>query len=164
MKTINLIRHAKSSWDNIELTDFERPLNKRGINDAKKIGIRLNQLGFNPDLILASSSIRTTETIQLLCEHIPYHFNKVVLTSTLYHPSKKNFIQLIEGLSDELKNVALVSHNYGISEFADYLTEEFQETMPTCAAISVELEIDSWKEIVRGLGVKKWYIYPKMLE
>ena len=163
MKTIYLIRHAKSSWENHNLSDFERPLNKRGMNDTEKIGQKLNQLNFNPEKIIASTSARTTATIQLLCEHTNYNFKNVAFNSTLYHPSRENFMQILEDLPDELESVALVSHNYGISEFADYLTENFMEAMPTCAVVCIELEIDSWKEIVRGLGAKKWYIYPKML-
>lgn len=164
MKTIYLIRHAKSSWENHRLSDFERPLNKRGMNDTKKIGQELNQLDFNPEKIIASTSVRTTATIQLLCEHINYNFKNVEFNSTLYHPSRENFMRILEDLPDELESVALVSHNYGISEFADYLTENFMEAMPTCAVVCIELDIDSWKEIVRGLGTTKWYIYPKMLE
>lgn len=164
MKTVYLIRHAKSSWENHRLSDFERPLNKRGMNDTKKIGQELNQLDFNPEKIIASTSVRTTATIQLLCEHINYNFKNVEFNSTLYHPSRENFMRILEDLPDELESVALVSHNYGISEFADYLTENFMEAMPTCAVVCIELDIDSWKEIVRGLGTTKWYIYPKMLE
>ncbi|MBL1232313.1 MAG: histidine phosphatase family protein [Flavobacteriales bacterium] len=163
MKTIYLIRHAKSSWENHRLSDFERPLNTRGINDTEIIGKELNKLNFNPEKIIASTSVRTTATIQLLCEHINYNFKHVIFNSKLYHPSKENFIRVLEDLPDELESVALVSHNYGISEFADYLTENFMEAMPTCAVVCIALEIDSWKEIVKGLGTTKWYIYPKML-
>lgn len=163
MKHIYLIRHAKSDWNNQWLTDFERPLNTRGVHDTEKIGKELNKLGFNPEKIIASSSKRTTETIQLLCKHIPFNFKHVKFNSKLYHPSIENFIHVLEDLPDELDSVALVSHNYGISEFADYLTESFMEAMPTCAVVYIALEIDSWKEIVRGVGIKKWYIYPKML-
>lgn len=164
MKTIYLIRHAKSDWNNQELTDFERPLNTRGVNDTEKIGKELNKLGFNPEKIIASPSKRTTTTIQFLCEHISFNFKHVEFNSKLYHPSNENFINIIEDLPDEIENIAMVSHNYGISEFADYLTENFMEAMPTCAVVCIELEINSWKEIVRGLGTTKWYIYPKMLE
>ena len=164
MKTIYLIRHAKSSWANHQLSDKERPLNQRGISDTQKIGKKLNELGFHPDKIISSSSVRTTETIKLLCQHIPYSFQDVAFTSTLYHPTNKDFISVIENVDDATNSIALVSHNYGISEFADYLTQDFVSAMPTCAVIAIDLEIDAWKEIIRGIGSTHWYIYPKMLD
>ncbi len=71
---------------------------------------------------------------------------------------------MIENVDDATNSIALVSHNYGISEFADYLTQDFVSAMPTCAVIAIDLEIDAWKEIIRGIGSTRWYIYPKMLD
>ena len=163
MKTIFLIRHAKSSWSAPSLNDFERPLNKRGTKDAPCIGKKLAQLNFNPELIISSSSVRTRKTIALICNEVAYNLNEVVYRDELFHASLSTLKKNINDTNNKLDSIAIVGHNFGISNFANYLTADAVGTMPTCAVVKITLDVDSWEEIIEGLGNLEYYIYPKML-
>lgn len=163
MKTIYLIRHAKSSWATPSLSDFDRPLNSRGKNDAPLIGKELRKLGFNPERIISSPSVRTTKTIQLICNEVNYKLGEVTFNQQLYHASLIAFKELINFLDNQQNSIALVGHNFGISDFANYLTANKIGVMPTCAAVKITLNVDAWEEIIEGLGSIEFYIYPKML-
>lgn len=162
MKTIYLIRHAKSSWSSLSLNDFDRPLNDRGKKDTPFIGEKLKELSFNPDEILSSPSKRTTKTIKLICKEVTFDFNNVVFKQELFHPSLNTLKSELNSLSDTIHSVAFVSHNYGISDFANYLTDNTIGTMPTCGVVKINFDIDSWEEIIEGLGTLEYYVYPKM--
>ncbi|MBW6483774.1 MAG: histidine phosphatase family protein [Vicingaceae bacterium] len=162
MKSIYLIRHAKSSWNSFSLNDFDRPLNDRGKKDAPFIGKKLKELNFNPDEIRSSPSKRTTKTIKLICKEVTFDFNNVVFKQGLFHPSLNTLKNELNSLSDSIDSVAFVSHNYGISDFANYLTDNAIGTMPTCGVVKINFDIDSWQEIIEGLGTLEYYVYPKM--
>lgn len=162
MKTIYLIRHAKSSWTAPALNDFERPLNKRGKNDAPLIGKKLNALNFNSELIISSPSVRTKKTIALICDEVEYNIDNVHFDSELYHASLSVFKKIINSTNNQLNSIAVVGHNFGISDFANYLTADAVGTMPTCAVVKILIEVDAWEEIIEGLGRLEYFIYPKM--
>lgn len=162
MKTLYLIRHAKSDWNNPTLTDFERPLNKRGFRDAPFMGKKLIELNFNPSLILCSPSNRTTITAELICNEIDYRLEDVKFDQSIYESSNSNLIKLINQLPNKHNQIALIGHNPSFTMLSNYLTENYIGNMPTCSIVKVELEIDSWNEIIEGIGVQKYFIYPKM--
>ncbi|PKP47045.1 MAG: phosphohistidine phosphatase [Bacteroidetes bacterium HGW-Bacteroidetes-12] len=162
MKTIYLIRHAKSSWSSLSLNDFDRPLNERGKKDAPFIGKKLKELRFNPDEIRSSPSKRTTKTIKLICKEVDFDFKNVVFKKELFHPSLTIFKSEINSLSDTINSVAFVSHNFGISDFGNYLTDNAIGVMPTCGVVKINIDIDTWQELIEGLGTLEYYVYPKM--
>jgi len=162
MKTLYLIRHAKSSWKNIDSTDFDRVLNKRGIHDAPLIGKKLHELNFNPELIVSSPAKRTTITSQLVCEEVNYSFENIKFEPSIYEASLTQLKQLINLFPHEYHEVALIGHNPGITFLSNYLTDDFISNIPTCGVVKIELEIDNWNEIIQGIGLKKDFIYPKM--
>ena len=162
MKTIYLIRHAKSDWTVSNLSDFDRPLNNRGKRDAPFMGKQLNELGIYPDYIVASPAKRAKETTKLICTEINYPFNKVEFIDSVYHSSVKNLTQVLNGLSNNNKIVFLVGHNPGLTELSDYLTDDYLDNISTCGIVKIELEINDWKEIIQGIGIKRFFIYPKL--
>lgn len=156
MKTLYLIRHAKSDWSDSTLADFDRTLNKRGFRDAPFMASKLDELGFNPDFIVCSPAKRTKITAQLIANSV----------STLYEPSiyeaaLKDLIQLINFLPNNHKEIAIIGHNPSITALSNYLTDDFIDNMPTCSIVKIELEIDNWNETTLGIGIKKYYTYPK---
>lgn len=162
MKTIYLIRHAKSSWNDIGSKDFDRILNKRGEHDAPLIGRKLNNLLFKPDLIVCSPAKRTTITANLICQQIDYSFQSVQFEPSIYEASLTDLKNLINSFSNNFSAIALIGHNPSITLLSNYLTDQFLSNMPTCGVVKIELEIDSWNEIIQGIGRQKYFIYPKM--
>lgn len=162
MKTVYLIRHAKSDWNTSAQTDFERPLNKRGKNDAPLIAEQLNQLDFKVDTMYISPAKRTTETTELIYRSLNNKPNNTKLINKLYHASLEDLSGLINDLSEAENSIAIVTHNPGITYFSNYLTDYYIDNIVTCGVVRIDLEIDSWQEVVKGIGTKKYYIYPKM--
>jgi len=132
MSSLLLLRHAKSSWKDLNLKDFDRPLNSRGRNDAKKIGKRLLLLNLIPDIIISSSSLRTEETVNILKlvigKDISTHF-----TSNLYHASHNIILQHFFDLYTLHNSVMIVGHNPGIQFLFENLSETNIQNYPTCS-------------------------------
>lgn len=164
MKTIYLIRHAKSSWKDSSIKDFDRPLNHRGKDDATKIANELAKLKCQPDLILCSPAKRTKSTAKVLCKKLPYSFHDIHFESAIYEASLLHLIQVINDLPNHNSEVVLIGHNPSITNLYNYLTDDDFSNIPSCGTTKVEFEIDNWNEIIQGIGLKKCYIYPKMLE
>jgi len=160
MKTLYLIRHAKSDWKP-DLTDFKRPLNKRGIKDTPFMAKKLIELEFNPELIICSSAQRTTATAQLICEEINYPQEEILFNQSIYESSIDNLISLINQFPNKNNEIALIGHNPSITMLANYLTGNYIGNMPTCSIVKIELEIDNWNEVIEGIGIQKYFIYPK---
>ncbi len=156
MKTLYLIRHAKSDWKNPALTDSERPLNKRGLRDAPFMAKKLNELSFNPDLIVCSPAQRTKTTAELISKS-----TSCLYDASIYEASLNDLTHLINSLPNEKTAIAIIGHNPSITNLSNYLTNDFISNMPTCSIVKIELEIDSWNETIQGIGTKKYFIYPK---
>ncbi|MBL4594416.1 MAG: histidine phosphatase family protein [Flavobacteriales bacterium] len=156
MKTLYLIRHAKSDWENPSLSDFDRPLNSRGIRNAPFMAQKLIELNFNPGLIVCSPAQRTTTTAELISKNTSILFEK-----SIYEASLNDLIHLINFLPKEHEEIAIIGHNPSITNLSNYLTDDFIDNMPTCSIVKIELEIDNWNEIIKGIGMKKYFIYPK---
>jgi len=161
MKTLYLIRHAKSDWNNANLTDFERPLNKRGLKDAPFIAEKLKELTFNPDHIICSPAQRTSSTAKIICNGINYPIKDIVFEHSIYEASVTTLISLINLLPNNKDEVAIIGHNPSTTQLSNYLTDDYIGNMPTCSIVKIELEIDNWNEIVDGIGIQRFFIYPK---
>jgi len=162
MKTIYLIRHAKSDLGVANLPDFERPLNNRGKRDASLMGEQLKELDIVPNIIIASPAKRVIQTIKSVCLQIDYPFNKIQFIDSIYNSTVKNLALILNKLPNNCDTAFLVGHNPGLTELSDYLTEDYLDNIPTCGIVKIELEIDSWNEIIQGIGIKKFFIYPKI--
>jgi phosphohistidine phosphatase len=162
MKTIYLIRHAKSSWKEPNQLDIERPLNNRGKNDAPFIGKKLKDLEVNLEFIVCSPANRTRQTVSLLCEQLNYPINTVKFDKNIYEAPLTNLIQAVNKIPTQFNEVALIGHNPSITYLANYLTDNYIDNIPTCGVVKIELEIDNWNEVIKGIGLQKFFIYPKM--
>jgi len=164
MKTLILIRHAKSSWNDAALSDFERSLNTRGLSDAPIMGDRLNQRLASAnqplDALLCSTAQRADQTAHLLAASLGFSADRIDWHRELYLANPQTMLSIIQALPNNITTAALVAHNPGISELAEKLTGERFGDAPTCAVISIELPIDDW------LDAGNWadlidYDYPK---
>jgi phosphohistidine phosphatase len=162
MKTLLVLRHAKSSWRETELADHDRPLNKRGKRDAPRMGELLRAEGLLPDLILTSSAKRALTTAELVAEASGYD-GEIQESRDLYAAGPDEFIEALCALPNGFNSVLVVGHNPGLEELLEVLTEE-APAMPTAALAQVDLDIDDWAaldEEVRGRLVNLWL--PRML-
>jgi phosphohistidine phosphatase len=145
MKTLLVLRHAKSSWREAELADHDRPLNKRGKRDAPRMGELMRAEGLLPDLILTSSARRALTTAELVAEASGFD-GDIQVSRDLYAAGPEEFIDALCVLPDELDTVMVVGHNPGLEELVELLTEE-SSAMPTAALAQVQLDIDRWVDL-----------------
>ena len=146
MKTIYFLRHAKSSWDDFELKDFDRPLSTRGIQDADLMGNYFRSKKIKLDLVLSSPSKRTKETLK----HF-FHFEKpkVQFEESIYHASLDQVLDVIFSVPESTRSIMLVGHNPSMHEITEYLSNKFINKYPTCCLASLTIDTD-WNKAARG--------------
>jgi phosphohistidine phosphatase len=157
MKTLLVLRHAKSSWRESELSDHDRPLNKRGKRDAPRMGELIRAEDLLPDLILTSSARRALTTAELVAEASGYE-GEIQVSRDLYAAGPEEFIDALCALPDGFDSVLVIGHNPGLEELVEVLTEE-APAMPTATLAQVALDIDRWVDLEgEGAGrlVKLW--------
>lgn len=161
MKTLYILRHAKSSWDFEELSDHDRPLNKRGRNDAQLMGRELAGRGVNPALIVSSSAVRAISTAALISRAISYNPDSIEVINEIYGADKKGLLKIAKSLPDDRDTVMLVGHNEPISEFANMLSPEDIASLPTTGVVALQFNCDTWQEISKENATFLFYDFPK---
>lgn len=161
MKTLFLIRHAKSDWGDPGLKDFDRPLNERGNKNAPFMGKLLKKEKIFPDLIISSPAKRAITTARKIADEIDYPKNKIVEEPKIYEANVKTLLQIINSLDDENETVFLFGYNPGFTDLLGYLTEANISNIPTCGIAQIEFDSESWKEVSRETGILKSFEYPK---
>jgi len=145
MKTLLLMRHAKSSWKDEKLKDHERPLKKRGRKDTKVIAEVLQENGLTPDLIISSSAQRARETAEIVIESLSYE-DQLVIQDDLYMGEPQDFINALKILNNAFNKVMIVAHNPGLEAYLQIIDGEI-ESIPTAALGHLVLALDDWKDI-----------------
>jgi len=162
MKTLLVLRHAKSSWKDGTLSDFQRPLNNRGKNDAPRMGSVLKKQELVPDLIISSSAKRAAKTAEAAALSCGYE-DEIIFTDTLYASWPEAYVEVLNDLKIDCSRVMVVGHNPGIAELVEELTGEWVR-MPTAALAQIELPIDQWADLeLDESGVLENYWIPKEL-
>ena len=161
MKTIFLVRHAKSSWKYPSLDDFERPLNKRGRMSAPFMGAILKKLKVAPDLIVSSPANRASTTARIIADKIGYPLDNICYSESMYAFSANALIDIVEHLDDVLDKVMLVGHNPALTDLANYIGNKPISNIPTSGVFCVQLDISSWKNISAHCGKVKFFEFPK---
>lgn len=157
MKYVYIIRHAKSDWSNGELSDRERPLNARGLNDAPRMAQIFMQLAKPPEVILSSPAVRARTTCNFFCQAWQIPESHIRIEDHLYFGSPELLISLIATRIGEHESIAVFGHNPTNSNLAYMLCPDFLDEMPTCAIVAIGFE----KHISAGKGKLLWYEYPK---
>jgi len=161
MKTLLLVRHAKSSWDQPGLSDFDRPLNERGKKDAPLMAKRLKEKSIDLDHFVSSPAKRARQSAKYFAEEFGFKKEDIKLVEDLYGATRREFLQSIQEIQDKFKTVALFSHNPGITDFASSLTNVRVDDMPTCAVFAVQSNAESWKEFMEAEKSFLFFDYPK---
>jgi phosphohistidine phosphatase len=162
MKTLTLVRHAKSSWQDSNISDRERPLNERGKRDAPIMGKRIVAAGIRPSLILSSPAVRAWKTAKILAQEIGYPREFLQKESSLYLASLDKIIDVLIAQDSEFNSVMIVGHNPGLTDFANYLSPGVSDNLPTAGVLSVSFEQDDWNLHAAPKTELLCYDYPKL--
>lgn len=161
MKTITLLRHAKSSWANTDLVDFDRPLNLRGKENAPDMAQRLKTAGIRPALILSSPAKRAWSTAKIIATKIACPIECLQRDHDLYHAGISRLLDVLATQDEGLKNILLVAHNPGLTDLANALIPGLTTKLPTCGFVSVRVDVDSWDLRGRRSAELIEYNYPR---
>jgi phosphohistidine phosphatase len=161
MKQLTLLRHAKSSRKDTSLADFDRPLNKRGREDAPRMGRWLRQQELAPDLVLVSPAARTRATAEAVLESLGVAAGRVLFREDIYEAEIGELLEMLRALDDASAHVLLVGHNPGLTDLWNHLSTVRTENIPTCGAFSLNLSVSSWKEVGAGSGKPVFRAIPR---
>ena len=161
MKTLVLIRHAKSDWSHSGLNDFDRPLNQRGMNDAPLMAKVIEEKGLKPDFILTSPAKRALTTANFFAKHFELTDGNFAENIKLYNGTHRDYINLINELDDKYNTVFVFGHNPDITIVASELLPKFAEHVPTAGCIGIDFNIDSWIDIESGKAKLRFFEIPK---
>jgi phosphohistidine phosphatase len=157
MKNLLLMRHAKSSWKDASLPDHQRPLNKRGKQDAPRMGAFLQEQGLALDAILCSTAVRARETAQGFLQEYTFE-GEVHYFDDLYGAAPETIIALLKQLSESVGAVMVIAHNPGLDDFLEIVCDECGH-MPTACIAHIKYSIERWSELhaaTRGEVVHFW--------
>ncbi|HVO75765.1 MAG TPA: histidine phosphatase family protein [Ignavibacteriaceae bacterium] len=161
MKNLFLVRHAKSSWKYNKLTDLERPLSGRGKRDALFMGKLLSKQKIKPEIIICSPANRALSTAKYFCEEMDCPFDGVKIEPGLYMADSEELMEIIANAESDIKTVMIFSHNPGITDLYNHLSDEYIENIPTCGIAGIQFTEDSWKDLKNKKGHLLFFEYPK---
>jgi phosphohistidine phosphatase len=163
MKTLYIIRHAKSSWEDPYQADFDRPLNKRGKRDAPRMGKRLKEKKILPDAMISSPAERALSTCKFIAEVIGFKQEHIRTDRKLYHANEDQVLSVIHKLNDKHHAVMIFGHNPGLTDFINRLAREpvAIDNIPTCGVVAFKLPVSSWKEVEWEKSEVEFFDYPK---
>ena len=161
MKTLTLVRHAKSSWNDPGLADRDRPLNGRGEHDAPMMGGRLTEHDLRPSLLISSPAVRAWTTARIIAAEIGYPREFLQRDERLYLASPSDIIDVLAEQDESFNSIMLFGHNPGFTEFSNRLVPGLTTNVPTCGIVSVDLEADDWDLSFMPACSLRFYDYPK---
>lgn len=163
MRTLFLIRHAKSSWDNPGLRDFDRPLNERGLRDAPLMAALLAARGAKPDLIMSSPAKRALTTARYFADAFGMPDEQIVRNPDIYEATPQQILRIISRLPDESKTVCLFGHNPTFTDVANRYTDDYIDNLPTCGVVQIVSNADSWASMYEGNADVTNCFFPKLV-
>ena len=161
MKNLFILRHAKSSWENPDQNDFDRPLNDRGKKSIKTMGEVLRKQLIIPDLIISSPANRAFSTAKKMAAEINYDPAKIIIHPNIYEADVKTLLKIVNELDDTFNEVFLVGHNPGLTNLCNYLSDAGIDNISTCGIAQINFSFKSWKLISKSTGQLKYYDFPK---
>ncbi|MBM3178161.1 MAG: histidine phosphatase family protein [Bacteroidetes bacterium] len=158
-----LVRHAKSSWDNPDWRDVERPLNERGKKDAPKMARRIKEREITPSLMLSSYAKRAIKTCKIFAEVLNCPKTIIEVEERLYHADSETILKVIQEKGGKADHLFLFGHNPGLTSLANKLTGENILNVPTCGVVAIAFKLKDWDLIRFGAGKLKFFDFPKRL-
>ena len=164
VKTVYIVRHAKSSWDNFELSDHDRPLMTVGIKKTEKIINYLNSNNIDPEVIISSTAIRAFETAKLIAEGIGYKTDNIITRKSIYHAGVDEIYSELFSLDNSINSVMIVGHNPTLTDFVNDFVKPEIDNLPTSSVFSVELKADKWEKVSNSKFKVNFMVFPRMLK
>ena len=162
MKRVILVRHAKSVSHGYD-QDYDRPLAERGEEDALTISLELQKMNIQPDLIIASPAIRTSQTAWIYADALGYPKKTIRFEKKLYSgKTSENFLAMLQELEDEKETVIVFGHNPTVYYYMNYLLRDFNDDVPTCSTVGIDFEVDSWSKLRDHHGKMAFRLIPDM--
>jgi phosphohistidine phosphatase len=161
LKRLYLIRHAKSSWSNLKISDFDRPLNQRGKKEAPLMAERLAQHGVCPDVLISSPAKRAKATAEIVARTVKYPVKKIHYEDSAYTSATIDLLRVLQRIDDRIESAFLVGHNYAITDLAVMLTGEYISKIPTSGVVAMDLAVPAWENVGPGKGAILFFDYPK---
>ncbi|WP_231460112.1 histidine phosphatase family protein [Pedobacter sp. Leaf132] len=158
-KQLLLVRHGKSDWGNLDLKDFDRPLNKRGKENVPEMAERLLKKGFKFDLIVSSPAKRAKTTAKFFAE--AYNVDDIRYEESIYEANTTTLLKVVNGLDDAADIIVMFGHNPGFTDLANELSDADIYNIPTAGMVLMSFPFDSWKMISKGTGDLVFFDYPK---
>jgi len=159
MKKLYIMRHAKSSWKDSLLDDFDRPLNKRGRVDAPFMGEKLKAKKIIPDIIISSPALRAKTTAEIIAKKVNYS-NEIIFKKNIYEVGISAIKKILKKLDDEKETVFLFGHNPDLNMLVDELVG-FDENIPTCGIVEIAFDCDKWMGLCSENATLISFDYPK---
>lgn len=165
MKQLTIIRHAKSSWDDMSLADHERPLNRRGKRDAPFMAQLMASKGWRPDLLISSPAVRAHTTATFFAESLGVIPESIQLEERIYEASLMSLRFLVQSFDDQYDHVAIFGHNPGFGMLANtFYKDNYISNLPTCGIVEVVGEVESWANFTEKTALAKAYHFPKQYQ
>jgi phosphohistidine phosphatase len=161
MKNLFLVRHAKSSWKQKKLSDLERPLNERGKRDAPFMGKLLSRQKIKPEIMISSPANRAVSTAKIFCDELDFPFEKVKIIPGLYMADSEELLDIIGDTDGNADAVMIFSHNPGLTDLYNRLSDQYIENIPTCGIAGIRFDEITWKELKDKSGHLLFFEYPK---
>ncbi|MEQ1797824.1 MAG: histidine phosphatase family protein [Lacibacter sp.] len=162
MKTLLLVRHAKSSWEEPGQKDFDRPLNERGLKDAPMMAKRLLARKVKVDVFISSTAKRAKKTCELFMKEFDADPDTMVPQPKLYLAEPDAFIEVIRKIDEAVDHAIIFSHNNGITDFANQVTTARIDDMPTCSVFAIKFKTKSWADFEQAEKEFWFFDYPKL--
>ncbi len=161
MKTVYFIRHAKSSWSDMSLKDFDRPLNKRGKRDAPMMAEKLQEMGIRPDAIVSSTANRAITTAAHFAKALGIAKEEIIKTPSIYEAYASTVLKIVQNQPNTYKTILVFGHNPAFTSIANSFEGDYIDNVPTCGIVKVTADIDDWNDLNEKTGKVAAFYYPK---
>ncbi len=161
MKTLYLIRHAKSSWKDLNAPDHKRKLNERGKRDAPFMGELLHKKGVQPDIIVSSYAVRALTTAKIIAKAVGYAESDIDVRQEVYLASFQTLMNIVRHLNNKANIAFLFGHNPDFTAFANTFSDEYIPNVPTCGIVEIRFDVQQWSDITSDNGQVISFEFPK---
>ncbi|MEI6756241.1 MAG: phosphohistidine phosphatase [Chlorobium sp.] len=161
MKTIYIVRHAKSGWENAQTEDFDRTLNEKGMKAAPFMAALLKEKDVHPDLVFSSPANRAITTAELFCDILGYPKEKIRQQIEIYEGISGHLLNIVQQIPDNCKTVMIFGHNPTLTDFSNQLTGDHFDNLVPGGVVRIDMNITFWKDAAPGTGKTVWYEFPQ---
>ena len=162
MKTVYIVRHAKSSWADMTMKDIDRPLNNRGKRDAPVMSSKCVEFQYIPELVITSNAKRAQETCKYFIERFGLSDVQIQVNPKLYHAPEDTYFEEGQLIDDSISSIMMFGHNPGITYLANSISEKYIDNVPTCGVLAIQSTAKTWSELDPMNSKLINFIYPKM--